>query len=69
MILKIRKLSQEAVLPTYAHSTDAGMDLFSIEDKIIQPHEYCAIRTGIAIEHPPSVNSGKKRLIFGDFCL
>ena len=28
MIVKVRKLCSEAVIPIYAHATDAGMDLF-----------------------------------------
>ena len=29
MIVKVKKLCDNAVIPTYAHSTDAGMDLYA----------------------------------------
>jgi len=38
MKLKIKKLNQDAIIPNYAHTTDSGMDLYSIEDKIILPN-------------------------------
>jgi dUTP pyrophosphatase len=50
--IKIRKISEEAVLPSYAHRGDAGMDLYSIEEKVIGAGETALIRTGIQIELP-----------------
>jgi dUTP pyrophosphatase len=50
--IKIRRISEEAVLPSYAHSGDAGMDLYSIEEKVIHAGETALIRTGIQIELP-----------------
>jgi len=52
MKLKIKKLNQDAIIPNYAHSTDSGMDLYSVEDKIIAPSETTLIKTGISIELP-----------------
>ena len=52
MELKIKKISTEAQIPKYAHETDAGMDLYSIEEKIIKPNETAIIKTGISIELP-----------------
>lgn len=52
MILKIRKISDEAVIPRYAHFGDAGMDLFSVENCTINPGETRLIKTGISIELP-----------------
>jgi len=50
--LKIKRVVPDAKLPEYAHSTDAGMDLFSCEDCKIMPGEIRAVRTGISMEIP-----------------
>ncbi|NEZ46697.1 dUTP diphosphatase [Clostridium niameyense] len=50
--LRIKKMSEDAIIPKYAHKSDAGMDLYSIEDKIILPGESELIHTGIAIQLP-----------------
>jgi dUTP pyrophosphatase len=50
--LKVKKINEEAKLPEYAHESDAGMDLFSVEEKIIEPGETALIKTGIVIELP-----------------
>lgn len=52
MLLKIKKLSEEAILPSYSHPGDAGLDLFSNEDKGLSPGEITLIKTGISIELP-----------------
>ena len=50
--IKVRRISGDAVLPSYAHKGDAGMDLYSIEEKVIESGETALIRTGIQIELP-----------------
>ncbi|MFT5699805.1 MAG: dUTP pyrophosphatase [Desulforhopalus sp.] len=55
--LKVKKISEFAVLPSYAHPGDAGMDLYSIEDKVIGPGETHLIKTGIKIELPPDTEA------------
>jgi len=52
VILKIKKLTSDAKLPSYAHHGDAGLDLYSAEDKIIKPNERAVIKTGLAMELP-----------------
>lgn len=52
MLLKIKKLDSEAVLPNYAYQGDAGLDLYSNIDLEIKPMERVIIPTGIAIEIP-----------------
>lgn len=52
--LAARKLTSTAILPTRAHSDDAGLDLYADEDGWIYPHRQLRIKTGIAIELPPS---------------
>jgi dUTP pyrophosphatase len=56
MNLKI-KLNSKAVIPKYAHENDSGMDLFSIEEKVIKAGETALIKTGIQIELPPNTEA------------
>ena len=51
--LKVKLIDAKAIPPCYAHPGDAGLDLFSIEQKVIQPSESALIRTGIIIQLPP----------------
>lgn len=50
--LKINLMNEEAKLPYRANDGDAGIDLFSIEEKIIKVGETELIGTGIQIELP-----------------
>jgi dUTP pyrophosphatase len=52
MILKVKRLSGEAVLPQYAHPGDAGLDLCANEEAEIGAGESRLIHTGISIELP-----------------
>jgi dUTP pyrophosphatase len=52
MLIKIKKLNPEAILPRYAHPGDAGLDLFSCEEHTLQPGERKLFSTGISIELP-----------------
>lgn len=52
MELKVKKLDPKAKLPTFAHSTDAGMDLYALSSHLIKKGQSCRIETGIAIELP-----------------
>lgn len=50
--VKVKLLDQEAKMPYRANEGDAGLDLFSIEEKTIEPGKAELIRTGIQIELP-----------------
>jgi len=50
MKLKIKKLHPDAKIPSYANKTDAGMDIYSIEDVIILPNTRTLVKTGISME-------------------
>jgi dUTP pyrophosphatase len=53
MKLKIKKLDENATIPTRAHESDAGLDLYSIEENVtINPQSRLTIKTGISIEIP-----------------
>ena len=51
--VKIKKLSTNAVIPTYGSPYSAGADLYSAMDEVtIAPHTTTLIKTGIALELP-----------------
>lgn len=50
--IKVKKLRDDAVLPRYAHEGDAGMDLFSCEDYVLNAGERKLFKTGLSIELP-----------------
>jgi dUTP pyrophosphatase len=45
-------LNENASLPTKAHATDSGFDLYAAEDVIIEPGDTVVVPTGIAIQLP-----------------
>ena len=53
-IIAVKKLNENAVLPTYGSEYSAGADLYALadEDIVIQPGETKLIHTGIAMEIP-----------------
>lgn len=50
--VKITKLNPDAIIPQYAHPTDAGADISAVEEVTIQPNETKIVKTGIAIAIP-----------------
>lgn len=50
MKLKVKRLTETAILPQRNHSTDAAFDLFADEDITIRTQ--AVIKTGIALEIP-----------------
>ena len=54
MKIRIQKTNPEIKIPSYAHSGDAGMDLYSAEDVVIKQGERKIIPTGIKMEIPAS---------------
>lgn len=50
--VQIKKLSPDAVLPTYAHDYDAGADIYTIKDEHIPAHKTQIIDTGFAVGIP-----------------
>ena len=51
--IKVKKLHKDAIIPTKAHASDAGFDIYALEDKLIEPGETALIKTGLAFELPP----------------
>jgi dUTP pyrophosphatase len=50
LTVKIKKIHSDAILPSYAHNGDAGLDLFSNEETEILPQERKLIGTGLSME-------------------
>ena len=71
-MLKVKKLSPDAMLPTVAHpGEDIGYDLYSSEDITLLARGAAGVHTGIAIEFSPTAGGivktrsgmAKKRLM------
>ena len=52
--VKIFRLNPDAKLPEYAHPTDAGADIFAVEETTINAGETKLVKTGLAIAVPAS---------------
>ncbi len=52
MIIKVKKLTENAKMPIYGHPGDAGMDLFSAEDYEIPTNSRVLVSTGISVAIP-----------------
>ncbi len=50
--LPLRRLDPAAVLPTRAHEGDAGLDLYGLEDAVLDPGAGALLRTGVAVAVP-----------------
>lgn len=51
--LKVFRMVPEAKLPTRAYPYDSGLDLYSIERKVLWPGSITLVRTGIKIKLEP----------------
>ena len=51
MELKVKRLTETAILPEKAHQGDLGYDIFSDEDKWIEPGGYKLVSTGISVHN------------------
>jgi dUTP pyrophosphatase len=52
MQLKVKRLDPRAILPSYAHEGDAGLDLFALERSVLPTGASTLVRTGVAVELP-----------------
>ena len=52
MQLRVARLTDNALLPSRAHSGDAGLDLHAAETATLGPGERAGVGTGIAVEIP-----------------
>lgn len=52
MKIKVKRLKDNAKLPTKGHPGDAGLDFYAFEEVIFPPHTQQRVYTGIAVEIP-----------------
>ncbi|HBI16621.1 MAG: Deoxyuridine 5'-triphosphate nucleotidohydrolase [Candidatus Moranbacteria bacterium GW2011_GWF2_34_56] len=52
MKIQIKKINPEAKIPIYAIKDDAGMELYSVEDLIVESGKILACGTGISVAIP-----------------
>lgn len=52
MEVRVHRIDPRAPLPEYAHPGDAGADLVTVEDLVLEPGARATVRTGIAIALP-----------------
>ncbi len=50
--VKVKKLRDEAVIPAYAHDGDSGVDLYALEETVINPLSRKLIPTGLSMAIP-----------------
>ncbi|HUA06003.1 MAG TPA: dUTP diphosphatase [Solirubrobacteraceae bacterium] len=52
MSLKVRRLDAGARLPSRAYPGDAGLDLYALDEAVLEPGDRASVGTGIAVEIP-----------------
>jgi dUTP pyrophosphatase len=52
MKIKVKKLREDAKLPTHGHPGDAGMDFYAIDNVVFAPGKQARVHTGVAVEIP-----------------
>lgn len=57
VIIEIKRLSSEGILPQKAHTTDAGYDLYASKPLALAPGEWAAVETGIALAMPVGIEA------------
>ena len=52
MQFKIKKLREDAIVPTHGHPGDAGMDFYAVEEVVFPAGKQMRVSTGVAVEIP-----------------
>ena len=52
MIINVKKINEDAVIPVFAHPTDSGFDLFTCEDITVPRNKKAIAKTGLIFEIP-----------------
>lgn len=50
--VKVQKIHKDAIIPEYAHVTDAGADIYAVEDMAVKPHTTVLVKTGLKVAIP-----------------
>ena len=56
-VVGFKRLTESATIPTKAHATDSGFDLYAADDVIIEPGETAVVPTGIAVQLPEGMEA------------
>ena len=51
-VLRFKQLDERATLPARGSEFSAGLDICSLEDVVIEPHQRATARTGLAVAIP-----------------
>ncbi len=53
-LIKVKKLDEKAIIPTYGTEFSAGADLYALpgESVVIEPHKTVMVHTGLSMEIP-----------------
>lgn len=62
MNIFVKKLHEDAVIPDFAHPSDAGLDVASVEEVLIPAKGYAKVPIGIAIQMMPLLCENKNYL-------
>ena len=54
MTLSFKRVHPDAILPAYAHPSDAGMDIRSVDDLVIPVGRRALVKTGLVANLPPA---------------
>lgn len=57
MKVKFKKLHEDAIMPSFACESDAGMDIYAINDMQIKPNSFCLVGTGLAMQLPENTEA------------
>ena len=50
--IKVKRLNEDSIIPTKANHSDAGWDLYSIENLLIEPNSRALVKTGVSFAIP-----------------
>lgn len=72
-MIKVKKFDKEAIIPTRAHSSDGGYDMYLLEDLTIKPLETVCVGFGVGFDIPlsyagifvPRSSMAKKGIVIG----
>ncbi len=52
MKVKVKKTHPDAKMPSYAHPGDVGLDMYSVDEAVIEPGDRKLLNCGFALEFP-----------------
>ena len=50
--IQVKRIDENAKIPTRKFPTDAGMDVYALNDECIFPHSFKIVKTGVTCEFP-----------------